>query len=48
VVIQLQDLDDLLDDLGVLLAEDANETLGAAKQGLFMLVRCNKLKKGDC
>lgn len=45
VVVQLQDLDDLLDDIRVLLAEAANQALGTTKQGLFMLFGSDKLRK---
>lgn len=45
VVVQLQDLDDLLEHIRVLFAEAANQALGTTKQGLFMLLRSDKLEK---
>lgn len=43
LIVQLQDLGDLLQQFGVLLAEGADEALSATEQGLFMLLRRNKL-----
>lgn len=43
LIVQLQDLSDLLQQFGVLLAEGADEALSATEQGLFMLIRRNKL-----
>lgn len=43
LIVQLQDLGDLLQQFGVLLAEVADEALSATEQGFFMLVGRNKL-----
>jgi hypothetical protein len=45
VVVQLQDLDDSLGvDVGVLLGEDTEETLGTTKQSLFVTLGRDELE----
>ena len=44
VVVELQDLDDLLVDVGVLLAKGANKTLGATEEGLLVTLRRDDLE----
>jgi hypothetical protein len=43
VVIQLQDLDDLVEHLGMLLAELANAALSAAKKSLLVSLGADDL-----
>lgn len=45
-IVELEDLGDLVEHLGLFAAELANETLGATEKGLFVLLRRNKLMKG--
>lgn len=43
VVVQLEDLDNLVKDVGVLLGELADEALGTTEEGLLVALRGNKL-----